>query len=125
LAFNHIVMAYLLPIFSFLFRLATYGYLRVIPAHRIAKFAIPVLYAAFLAVALPTVVEPPPTVVVIPKKIEILDVTDVKTEEVVEEIVQVEGTAVVVEAANGHANKSAAPVSIYSVCSLNKAHSAL
>lgn len=118
-------MDLLLPIFSFLFRVATYGYLRVIPAHRFAKFALPALYAAFLAAALPTVVEASPTVVVIPEKIEVIDVTDVKTNEVIEEVVQVEGTAVVVESANGHANKSAAPVSTYSVCSLNTAHSAL
>jgi hypothetical protein len=118
-------MDLLLPIFSFLFRVATYGYLRVIPVHKYAKFAIPVLYAAFLAAALPTVVEPAPTVVAIPQKIEVIDVIDVKTDEVVEEIIQVEGTAVVVESANGHANKSAPPVSTYSVCTLNSAHSTL
>jgi len=73
----------------------------VIPLHRIARFALPALYSLYLATTTLSI-RSKPEVVFIPKKIEVIDVVDTKTGELVEEEVAVEGTAVVVEPANGH-----------------------
>ncbi|KIM29048.1 hypothetical protein M408DRAFT_16053 [Serendipita vermifera MAFF 305830] len=88
------------PLFSLLFRFSVFVYLRVIPVHRVARFVLPTLYSLYLAT---TVFSAPPKAerVVAAKKIRVIDVVDTKTNEVIEETVQVVDTAVVVEPANG------------------------
>ncbi|KAG8837073.1 hypothetical protein FRB91_007085 [Serendipita sp. 411] len=92
-----------MTLFSVLFRLSTYFYLRVIPIHRWARFIIPGFYFGYL-IAVFWDVAPEPTVVVIPEKVEVIDIIDSETNKLVEEDVVVTGTAVVAEPTlNGYA----------------------
>jgi hypothetical protein len=103
-----IMLQTLTPLFSVLFRFCVFVYLRVIPLHRIARFALPALYSLYLATTVLSV-KPKPKVILIPEKVQVVDLVDTKTEEVIEETVTVEGTAVVVEPANGYAKELPAP----------------
>lgn len=103
------------PLFSLLFRFSVFVYLRVIPLHRIARFALPALYSLYLATTV-FGAQPKPELIIVPKKIKVIDITDAKTNELVEEIVQVEGTAVVVEPVNGHAKELPAVPTSSNVC---------
>jgi hypothetical protein len=97
-------MATLTPTFSILFRLATYFYLRVIPVHRIARFVLPTLYAAYVTSTFVTTSRPS-TIVIVPEKVKVIDVVDTKTEQ---EVVAVESVAIV-EPANGNARTTPSP----------------
>lgn len=95
-------------LFSILLRLSTYFYLRVIPVHRFARVIIPGLYLGYLVSAFTSSVEQEPAVVVVPETVEIIDVKDATTNQLIEEVVKVESKVTVV---NGHAGRPKAPLS--------------
>jgi hypothetical protein len=97
----------LTPLFSVLFRFSVFVYLRVIPLHRIARFALPALYSLYLATTVLTR-KPKPKIVIIPKKVEVDDLVDTKTGEILEEKLTIEGIPVVVEQSNGYSKELSA-----------------
>jgi hypothetical protein len=75
--------------------------------HRIARFVLPTLYAAYVTSTFVTTSRPS-TIVIVPEKVEVIDFVDTKTEQVVEEVVAVESVAIV-EPANGNARTTPSP----------------
>jgi hypothetical protein len=100
-------MTTLTAVFSTLFRLCVYFYLRLIPVHRIARFVLPFFFVAYLTSYL-TDAKPPASVAVLKEK-KVLEIQDEKTGEIVGQVTN-KVVSVSVGPANGHA-KHARPIS--------------